>query len=133
MNIDNNPLENNSNPLEFEKKCKYCWNIKDETNEQFLNPCKCTDPICRSCLQKKINISRNYICEICRSVYIISPDINIIRINVTNPTNPTNPENNTGEFQKLLRISVIYLLLILMFVGIWILFVKYYEPQIHHN
>lgn len=58
--------------------CKYCLENSLECKSPFVKPCRCTDPVCLNCLRRQIELKRTIICEICKTTYVITADMNII-------------------------------------------------------
>jgi hypothetical protein len=50
--------------------CKYCLlsQFELDLDNTLINPCKCTNPICRECFSRQILFNKNNQCEICDSV-----------------------------------------------------------------
>jgi hypothetical protein len=66
-NIDNSP------PV-----CKYCLLSQSELglDNILVNPCYCTNPICRNCFSRQTLSNKNHMCEICKSILSMPIDVN---------------------------------------------------------
>ena len=57
--------------------CKYCFENAAECTSKLITPCKCTNPVCLSCLRRKIELKNVIVCEICNTSYNLTPDMGI--------------------------------------------------------
>jgi E3 ubiquitin-protein ligase DOA10 len=67
--------------------CRYCLSNQTECNSIFINPCKCTNPICESCLKIQLEYTHSKICEICRSPFVITNEMKKLITDTDNPNN----------------------------------------------
>ena len=81
--------------------CKYCWETQKEITDPFLTPCKCTNPICLSCLKRRIKLMNPTTCEICQEEYVIGMELGI-EIPPANMLQNSQPTSNVVPQNRIL-------------------------------
>jgi hypothetical protein len=55
--------------------CKYCHENTLSPGNRLTKPCKCTDPVCIKCLGLRNKSLQNLTCEICKTIFNLSPNM----------------------------------------------------------
>ncbi|XWV26253.1 putative orfan [Tupanvirus soda lake] len=97
---DKSPTPSSRNSLELDH-CKYCLQNPIENTSKFVKPCKCTNPVCVSCLKRQLELKRVTKCEICVSEINITDemgiDLDALNTSISRTESATTIQSNETE------------------------------------